>query len=403
MLDENRKEIKPCFCYRDSRTTAVVDEVESLVSSTELYAKTGIQKQNFKTIYQLYADKKSGRLLNAKYFLMMPEYLSFKLTGVCKNEYTNATTTGLVNANAKTWDTDIIYALGLTEVLLPPLSLPSSLVGELSDDANVIIELLQVFLEDDYFKDTLGVCSNMMPQLVEKISPTGMLVLSDENATYEDFAKANGVCEDADEIELTMLMSEKISPELVDARADIMNLIDDKDNQINTKLVDLFFVGCLCTDYKNRLMWSHYADSHKGFCVEYDYSSLTEAEMLSLPLPIIYAKGRPLLPWKAALDNTLENISEATAQITLGLLTKDDEWKYENEWRILVSSIGSTEFEMPKISCIYLGAAISDKNKAKILEIAKRKNILVVVSSSAVSPLFVTRFLFIIPPFCGVT
>ena len=134
LLDENKEEIKPCYCYRDSRTNAVVDEVESLVSPARLYEKTGIQKQNFNTIYQLYADKKSGRLHNAKYFLMMPEYLSFKLTGEIKNEYTNATTTGLVNAKAKTWDTDIIYALGLTEVLLPPLSLPSSLVGELSDD-----------------------------------------------------------------------------------------------------------------------------------------------------------------------------------------------------------------------------------------------------------------------------
>lgn len=134
LLDENKREIKPCYCYRDSRTNAVVDEVESLVSPARLYEKTGIQKQNFNTIYQLYADKKSGRLQNAKYFLMMPEYLSFKLTGEIKNEYTNATTTGLVNAKAKTWDTDIIYALGLTEVLLPPLSLPSSLVGELSDD-----------------------------------------------------------------------------------------------------------------------------------------------------------------------------------------------------------------------------------------------------------------------------
>lgn len=134
LLDENKNEIKPCYCYRDSRTSAVIDEIERLVSSAELYAKTGIQKQNFNTIYQLYADKKSGKLLNAKYFLMMPEYLSFKLTGEIKNEYTNATTTGLVNANAKTWDTDIIYALGLTGASFLPLSLPSSHVGFLSED-----------------------------------------------------------------------------------------------------------------------------------------------------------------------------------------------------------------------------------------------------------------------------
>lgn len=139
LLDENRKEIKPCYCYRDSRTSAVIDEVESLVSPTELYAKTGIQKQNFNTIYQLYADKKNSRLKNAKYFLMMPEYLSFKLTGVCKNEYTNATTTGLVNANEKIWDTQIIHALGLTEELFKPLFLPSSSVGDLSAEVQKIV------------------------------------------------------------------------------------------------------------------------------------------------------------------------------------------------------------------------------------------------------------------------
>ena len=134
LLDENKKEIKPCYCYRDGRTNAVVDEVESLVSPARLYAKTGIQKQNFNTIYQLYADKKNGRLQNAKYFLMMPEYLSFKLTGVCKNEYTNATTTGLVNANAKTWDSEIISVLGLPKELFGALNTPSSVVGDLSTD-----------------------------------------------------------------------------------------------------------------------------------------------------------------------------------------------------------------------------------------------------------------------------
>ena len=134
LLDENKKEIKPCFCYRDGRTNAVVDEVESLVSPARLYSKTGIQKQNFNTIYQLYADKKNGRLLNAKYFLMMPDYLSFKLTGVCKNEYTNATTTGLVNANAKAWDSDIISALGLPSELFGALNTPSSVVGDFSEN-----------------------------------------------------------------------------------------------------------------------------------------------------------------------------------------------------------------------------------------------------------------------------
>lgn len=134
LLDKSRKEIEPCFCYRDSRTKSIIDEVESLISPLSLYEKTGIQRQNFNTIYQLYADKKNGKLEQAKHFLMMPEYLSLKLTGVCKNEYTNATTTGLVNANEKVWDSDIISTLGLPKELFGAINTPSSVVGQFSVD-----------------------------------------------------------------------------------------------------------------------------------------------------------------------------------------------------------------------------------------------------------------------------
>ena len=82
------KEIYPCYAYRDDRTQARIGEVHSLMSFEKLYACTGIQFQPFNTIYQLYDDLKKGRLENATDFLMIPEYLSYKLTGVKKKEYT---------------------------------------------------------------------------------------------------------------------------------------------------------------------------------------------------------------------------------------------------------------------------------------------------------------------------
>ena len=62
LLDENKDIISPVYSYRDSRTLDVIDEVEKIVSKEELYSRTGIQKLNFNTIYQLYADKLSGKL-----------------------------------------------------------------------------------------------------------------------------------------------------------------------------------------------------------------------------------------------------------------------------------------------------------------------------------------------------
>ena len=97
VLMNGEKRINPCYAYRDSRTELVTAKVHSKVPFEKLYSKTGIQFEPFNTIYQLYEDKRQGRLEEATDFLMMPEYLSFMLTGVKKHEYTNATTTGLVN------------------------------------------------------------------------------------------------------------------------------------------------------------------------------------------------------------------------------------------------------------------------------------------------------------------
>ena len=134
LLDENKREILPAVSYRDGRTEEAQKEVAEILSQSELYAKTGIQKQNFNTIYQLYCDKKTGKLSRAAHFLMMPEYLSFRLTGEIKNEYTNATTTNLVHAETKTWDSEILEKLGFPKKLFRELSLPGTVVGRFTDE-----------------------------------------------------------------------------------------------------------------------------------------------------------------------------------------------------------------------------------------------------------------------------
>ncbi len=118
--------------YRDARTGAATNEVHAVFPFEKLYEKTGIQFQPFNTIYQLWCDKKSGKLARADGFLMLPDYLNFRLTGVKKQEYTNATSTGMVNALTHTWDEEIISALGYDKQLFMPFSQPGEMVGELS-------------------------------------------------------------------------------------------------------------------------------------------------------------------------------------------------------------------------------------------------------------------------------
>ena len=134
LLDEYNKEVLPAVSYRDSRTQESSKAVGEIIPQAELYSRTGIQKQSFNTIYQLYADKLSGKLDKAKHFLMMPEYLSFELTGEMRNEYTNATTTNLVNAESKQWDKYTLNKLGLPEDIFSPLSVPGTVVGSFTDE-----------------------------------------------------------------------------------------------------------------------------------------------------------------------------------------------------------------------------------------------------------------------------
>lgn len=131
VLLKDDQPLYPVYAYRDSRTQAVIPEIHSILPFEQLYQRTGIQFQPFNSIYQLYADKKVGRLAQAEDFLMIPEYLLWKLCGVKAREYTNATSTGLVNAQTKEYDSEILQALGLPETMFPKLTAPGTVLGPL--------------------------------------------------------------------------------------------------------------------------------------------------------------------------------------------------------------------------------------------------------------------------------
>lgn len=134
LLNKEKNEILPAVSYRDSRTDGVPEAVDKIISREELYAKTGIQRTNYNTIYQLYCDKQSGKLDDAEHMLLMPEYLSYKLTGIMKHEYTIASTTSLLNAESKAWDFDIIKKLGIKPSLFGEICAPGSIVGNLTEE-----------------------------------------------------------------------------------------------------------------------------------------------------------------------------------------------------------------------------------------------------------------------------
>ena len=133
LLDENDHMIGDPVAYRDHRTDGMIEAVSQLIPDQQLYERTGIQRQLFNSIYQLVALKKEHpeQLENAKWWLMVTEYLNFLLTGVKMNDYTNCSTTGLLDACKKTWDRDLIELLGLPNDIFHDLHMPGTTVGSL--------------------------------------------------------------------------------------------------------------------------------------------------------------------------------------------------------------------------------------------------------------------------------
>ena len=147
LLDNELKELTPVFAYRDARTEGVPEKVDAIIPRQKLYERTGIQSQNFNTIYQLMCDKESGKLDKAAHILMIPEYLAYRLSGVLANEYTIASTSGLVNARSKQWDSELLDMLGIDSDIFKPLSksgvflsnLKPEIAQEIGFDTNVLL------------------------------------------------------------------------------------------------------------------------------------------------------------------------------------------------------------------------------------------------------------------------
>lgn len=136
LLDQNDHVLGDSYGYRDHRTDGMDEVVNKVIDEKELYAKTGIQKQIFNTIYQLTAVKENTPELlgKAKTFIMLPDYFQFLLTGNKMCEYTNASTTQLVSPETYQWDEELMESLGLPKDIFLPISMPGTLVGSLKED-----------------------------------------------------------------------------------------------------------------------------------------------------------------------------------------------------------------------------------------------------------------------------
>jgi rhamnulokinase len=121
------------FAYRDSRTEGIMERAFELMPKEEMYSCTGIQFMQFNSIFQLLSMvlSKSPLLESCKMLLFMPDLFNFLLTGEKYSEYTIASTSQLLNAEKKEWESNIFEKLFLPMDIMAPLVPPGTIIGKL--------------------------------------------------------------------------------------------------------------------------------------------------------------------------------------------------------------------------------------------------------------------------------
>lgn len=156
---------------------------------------------------------------------------------------------------------------------------------------------------------------------------------------------------------------------------------DERLVDMNRKYSDVLQKGnkiyCLCEEVYSMLMWSHYANNHEGFALEYNFNEMPVSDV------------RPRSLWPVIYENRLHDISLYLQEHRrngffnqfIGILAaihKAADWKYEKEWRMIYplgTSHSSNNFPVPTPKALYLGSKISDGDKLTLTRIANEKNI----------------------------
>ncbi len=123
------------YHYRDSRTDGMIALADETIGKSYIFERTGIQFNFFNTLFQLMAMVKEENplLAAADRLLFMPDIFHYFLTGVMKNEYTEASTSQLLHAADQTWDRELMAKAGIPDRLFGEIIKPGQTVGTLTD------------------------------------------------------------------------------------------------------------------------------------------------------------------------------------------------------------------------------------------------------------------------------
>lgn len=138
LLNDNGQKVDKTYAYRDIRNEKGCHVVLDKIRQEELYQRTGIQFQKFNTIFQLKSHEENV-LNNTKDYLMVPDFFHYLLTGKKVNEYTNLSTTQLLNIKNNQLDEELLEQFNINKDIFQDIVMPSTSIGYLSEDMQKIL------------------------------------------------------------------------------------------------------------------------------------------------------------------------------------------------------------------------------------------------------------------------
>lgn len=132
-------------------------------------------------------------------------------------------------------------------------------------------------------------------------------------------------------------------------------------------LQNIAYLKCFSETYDNNLMWSHYADSYRGVCIEYDIAKLSDENTIKQLFPVYYSKSREVFYDMEILNDYMRGVRDMKRlEDSKGIfLSKADHWKYEREWRICqmndeANNETAKQIPFDCVSAVYLGIRTSN-------------------------------------------
>lgn len=255
------------------------------------------------------------------------------------------------------------------------------IIERLRNHTDIIVEILSSILADKETREKLEYIEKLMPELAKKDTLKTVTKFDEGEKSLKSIIHNMGIDDDVDEIALIRLLYIQQQPNEYEKAIKMDQSFTEIERRINRVIDDTVYIVSLCTDNKNRLMWSHYADNHKGFCIEYDFGADVLKESGVIVFPVVYSSMRPKIPYETVFfseEQALKNVNtqNINERFFLSMLTKDKIWSYEREWRILIHAQEEPmNIPAPPVSCIYLGACCSEENEEKIKALVQDWNI----------------------------